>query len=127
MNGVMGLATVRRKSPWFALGWVLISRGWSPPPPLPVGDVRSPQLVEGNACFGKFDEGRGSFGYPGQTSIRSPQITKAELCGLFEGLSLAWRSGFRVKHVFREGNRLADGLARLGHGKDYGQLECKIC
>ena len=88
---------------------------------------------------------------------------KAELWGIFEGISLAWRSGFRcvivetdsldavklisqdstsnhplysiiqscksliaadwdcrVKHVFREGNRLADSLARLGHDFGYG-------
>ena len=27
-----------------------------------------------------------------------------------------------VQHVFREGNRLTDGLARLGHGIDIGIL-----
>ncbi|KAK4840342.1 hypothetical protein QYF36_006363 [Acer negundo] len=47
------------------------------------------------------------------------QKIEAELSGFFEGLSLAWRAGFRVQHVFRKGNRLADGLAHLGQGKEY--------
>ncbi|KAK0587703.1 hypothetical protein LWI29_027305 [Acer saccharum] len=88
---------------------------------------------------------------------------EAEFWGLFEGLGMAWRKGFRkivvetdsmsvlqlidkestnnhplfsilqscksliskdwicsVKHVFREGNMVADGLAKMGHGLDMG-------
>ena len=93
----------------------------------------------------------------------SGSVLEAELWGMYEGLSMAWKSGYRnivvesdslstiqllakipdplhpllsiiqsckhlisaewncnVVHAFREGNRLADGLARMGHTLELG-------
>ena len=90
-------------------------------------------------------------------------VIEAELWGLYEGLKMAWNSGFRkvliesdslssvqlicsdirhnhplygliqscknlvaaewscsITHIFREGNKLADGLARMGYNLDTG-------